>query len=92
MWGFKHPRTLTLLPYFKGALKDNFRIVHVVRDGRDVALGDNRMMMDSLCRRYFPHDLVLEGYCMNRMTKNFTFSVMNNVSKIPLCKAVDCDM
>ena len=63
VWGFKHPRALTLLPYYKGALDKKMKVIHVIRDGRDIALGDNRMMMRSLCKRYFGEDLAAKGYC-----------------------------
>lgn len=39
------------------------KVVHVIRDGRDIALGDNRMMMRSLCKRYFGEEFAAKGYC-----------------------------
>jgi len=38
-WGFKNPRTMLLLP-FLGELFPTMKFVHVVRDGRDVSLGN----------------------------------------------------
>lgn len=49
-WGWKSPRSIYYLPYYKAILGDNFRFVHVVRDGRDVAVGDNQMQYNGLCR------------------------------------------
>ena len=48
-WGWKSPRSIYYLPYYKAVLGDAFRFIHVVRDGRDVALGDNQMQHHSLC-------------------------------------------
>jgi hypothetical protein len=38
-WGFKNPRTMLILP-FLDELLPGMRFVHVVRDGRDIALGN----------------------------------------------------
>ena len=38
-WGFKEPRTLLILP-FLDELFPSMRFVHVIRDGRDIALGN----------------------------------------------------
>jgi len=42
-WGFKHPRTALLVPFWLAALKDKFVFVHVLRDGKDVVEGDNQV-------------------------------------------------
>lgn len=38
-WGFKNPRTMLLLPFF-GEMFPRMKFVHVVRDGRDISLGN----------------------------------------------------
>jgi hypothetical protein len=38
-WGFKNPRTMLLLPFLHD-LFPSMRFVHVIRDGRDIALGN----------------------------------------------------
>lgn len=48
LWGFKNPRSIFILPFLKELVPD-FRFVHVVRDGRDMALSKNREQ----ARRYF---------------------------------------
>jgi hypothetical protein len=49
-WGFKHPRSAMLLPFWQ---EYNFVFVHVIRDGRDVALGDNTMLFRDECESYY---------------------------------------
>lgn len=39
-WGFKNPRTMLILP-FLNELFPNFKFVHVIRDGRDISLGNS---------------------------------------------------
>jgi hypothetical protein len=38
-WGFKNPRTMLILP-FLDELLPNTRFIHVIRDGRDISLGN----------------------------------------------------
>lgn len=38
-WGFKNPRSLLILPFFHQLFPD-MKFVHVIRDGRDVSLGN----------------------------------------------------
>src|SRR5262249_16096809 len=40
-WGFKVPRTIYILPLIQQFLP-NFRFIHLVRDGRDMALSANQ--------------------------------------------------
>lgn len=40
-WGFKNPRSIFMLPFFE-ALYPNFTFIHVIRDGRDIALSENK--------------------------------------------------
>lgn len=35
-WGFKHPRTGLLLPYWTGTLGSKYLFIHVLRDGKDI--------------------------------------------------------
>ncbi len=40
-WGWKNPRSMYLLPFFK-QIFPGLRFVHLVRDGRDMAVSDNQ--------------------------------------------------
>lgn len=40
-WGFKNPRSIFMLPFF-AALYPDFIFVHMIRDGRDIALSSNK--------------------------------------------------
>lgn len=40
-WGWKHPQSYLFLPFLNGRLP-GMRFVHVIRDGRDMALSENR--------------------------------------------------
>jgi hypothetical protein len=40
-WGWKEPRSIYLLPFFDASLP-SMRFLHVVRDGRDMALSENQ--------------------------------------------------
>ncbi|MEZ4331612.1 MAG: sulfotransferase [Myxococcota bacterium] len=44
-WGWKNPRSLWLLPLFD-RLFPGLRFIHLVRDGRDMALSRNRFLLD----------------------------------------------
>jgi Sulfotransferase family len=44
-WGWKHPHSYLLLP-FLGRLLPDLRFVHVLRDGRDVALSGNQRQLE----------------------------------------------
>jgi hypothetical protein len=48
-WGFKAPVSILLLPFFRKRLPA-FKLLHIVRDGRDVALSDNH----SPVRKFYP--------------------------------------
>ena len=45
LWGWKNPRLIFVLPFLAEALP-GLRFIHVVRDGRDIALSDNRQQID----------------------------------------------
>lgn len=45
LWGWKNPRLMFVLPFLAEALPD-LHFIHVVRDGRDIALSDNRQQID----------------------------------------------
>lgn len=49
-WGFKAPHSVYYLPLFEQFFEGRFRFVHVLRDGRDLALGDNQRQYLSICR------------------------------------------
>lgn len=53
LWGWKSPRSLYYAPYFYRLFRGNFRVIHVIRDGRDVATGENQMQFGSLCKHAF---------------------------------------
>ncbi|TAK51497.1 MAG: sulfotransferase [Gammaproteobacteria bacterium] len=59
-WGFKNPRTMLILPFLDQILKD-MKFIHVIRDGRDVSLG-NPFVTNN---RYVPAFLASEerGLC-----------------------------
>jgi hypothetical protein len=40
-WGWKQPRSIHLLPALEAAYPGDLRVLHVVRDGRDVAFGND---------------------------------------------------
>jgi len=44
-WGFKCPRSIYVLPFLQNALP-TFFFLHVVRDGRDMALSTNRSQLE----------------------------------------------
>jgi hypothetical protein len=48
-WGWKSPRSLYYGAFYEQALQGQYKLVHVLRDGRDVATGDNQMQYSSLC-------------------------------------------
>ena len=52
-WGFKHPRTSLLLPLWTVTLGSKFLFVHVLRDGKDIAMGDNQDMYNKFCPAYY---------------------------------------
>ena len=52
-WGFKHPRTALVLPYALDVLGTRFKFVQVVRDGKDVAMGENQKLFSDHCGRYY---------------------------------------
>ncbi|MFN3460611.1 MAG: sulfotransferase [Oceanibaculum sp.] len=45
LWGWKNPRLMFVLPFLAEALP-GLRFIHVLRDGRDIALSDNRQQID----------------------------------------------
>lgn len=74
-----------MLPLFEAVMKQKFKLVHVIRDGRDISLGDNRGMMNALCERIFSTEQVENGYCVNdvnphNLDEEFENATMNNVS------------
>jgi hypothetical protein len=56
LWGWKGPRSVYFLPFYQAVFKDNFRFLHVLRDGRDVAYGDNQMQFWMLCAKLYGED------------------------------------
>lgn len=52
-WGFKHPRTSLLLPFWLATLDDKFVFVHVIRDGKDIVKGDNQKLFHDRCATYY---------------------------------------
>ncbi|CAK9041418.1 Uncharacterized protein SCF082_LOCUS23939 [Durusdinium trenchii] len=73
LFGFKHPRTALLLPFYKPVLGDKFKFIHVLRDGRDVANGSNRQMFQGLCSDYFGRK------CKNTLTQRLEFWAAMNL-------------
>lgn len=52
LWGFKHPRSAFILPYLSYVTGKRMRYVHIMRDGRDIAAGDNQYFFNSVCKQY----------------------------------------
>mmetsp|Transcript_576 Transcript_576/g.740 ORF Transcript_576/g.740 Transcript_576/m.740 type:complete len:466 (+) Transcript_576:701-2098(+) len=52
LWGFKHPRSAFILPYLSYVTNKKMRVIHITRDGRDIAAGDNQKFFSSICKRY----------------------------------------
>ena len=48
------------LPFYQAVFGDKFRFLHVLRDGRDVAYGDNQMQFWMLCERFYGK---ASGFC-----------------------------
>lgn len=48
-WGWKAPHSIYYLPFFEYFFEGKLRFVHVIRDGRDVALGDNQNQYQAIC-------------------------------------------
>jgi len=53
LWGWKGPRAIYFLPFYQAIFGDNFRFLHVLRDGRDVSFGDNQMQFWMLCNKFY---------------------------------------
>jgi len=53
-WGFKHPRTALLVPFWHGTLADKFLYIHVLRDGKDIVEGDNQKVFNDHCSPLLP--------------------------------------
>lgn len=43
-WGWKNPRNMWLLPFYAARYPD-MKFLHLIRDGRDMALGDNQNLL-----------------------------------------------
>lgn len=52
-WGFKHPRTALLLPFWHSSMGRKFKFIHVLRDGKDVIEGDNEKLYNDHCEPYY---------------------------------------
>jgi hypothetical protein len=48
-WGWKAPHSIYFMPFFQHFFDGKLRFIHVIRDGRDVALGDNQNQYQSVC-------------------------------------------
>lgn len=90
MWGWKGPRSIYYLPVFQRIFQGRFRYIHVIRDGRDVARGDNQMQFNSNCKwlglcpsaqpkKSSRADLRLEFWArLNRDVYNYGKQVLNS--------------
>jgi len=59
LWGLKHPRSTFVLPYINYVLgKNRMKYIHVVRDGRDIASGENQFFFYQVCKYYYPANLL----------------------------------
>ena len=61
-WGFKAPVSQLLLPFFRKQLPA-FKFLHIIRDGRDVALSDNHSPVRKFYSYYY-EDAVDRNYKM----------------------------
>ena len=52
-WGFKHPRTALLMPFWLDSLGEKFVFIHVLRDGKDIIEGDNQKVFHDECSKYY---------------------------------------
>lgn len=52
-WGFKHPRTALLLPFWLASVGEKFVFIHVLRDGKDIVEGDNENLFRDHCDPYY---------------------------------------
>ena len=50
-WGWKAPHSIYYLPFFDYYFSGRFRFIHVIRDGRDIALGDNQNQYKGACSK-----------------------------------------
>lgn len=55
-WGWKHPRSIYLLPLL-ARIHPNLRYVHVVRDGRDMALSSNQQQLKAFYKHLYGRSL-----------------------------------
>lgn len=62
LWGFKHPRTVLVLPFLISAMGNKMRFVHVLRDPKEVVMGDNQQMFVGECRRYYGREKCSRSY------------------------------
>lgn len=54
-YGFKHPRTALVLPFFNATIpKGKWKYIFVIRDARDVATGDNQKLLRTSCHKIYP--------------------------------------
>jgi len=44
-WGFKTTNTIFFLPFYQAMFGHNWRFIHLVRDGRDIAFGANHQQV-----------------------------------------------
>ena len=54
-WGFKNPRTMLILP-FLDQLFPTMRFVHVIRDGRDISLGNPFVFSNVYVEKFLAED------------------------------------
>lgn len=52
LWGFKAPVSILLLPIFRDLLPA-IKVLHIVRDGRDVALSDNHSPVQKFYKHFY---------------------------------------
>jgi hypothetical protein len=67
-WGFKHPRTILTLPFIVSAPGSKMKFVHVIRDPKEVASGDNQRLFVTECSRYYG-----KGRCPRSFEMHYEF-------------------
>ena len=82
-YGFKHPRSVLVLPWLSVALENAFKFVFVVRDGREVATGDNRRFYHDICRLYHRGE---KTQCSSSLSHRLSFWAKINMEVIDWMK------
>jgi hypothetical protein len=81
-FGFKAPVSMLLLPFFRKELPA-FKMLHVVRDGRDVAFSENHSPVEKFYDTYFPLSSSQRERAL-RANSDVGWDAMNQIKAIQL--------